>query len=190
MKNVSSFILLLIVLLAGCYTVIKHPPIQNNENPSFTHEVYLTDDCMSCHQNQSITFNQMRKPFSPQLDYIRSNHRWSYFYESPWWNREIFSSHAPVSGSGNTSPLLPTTSARNRFPGSGGSSSGASTTSITGGGSSGTHITGQGNQNSGNSTPQVKQREKENQPRTTIRGSGKSDGKSSSSRKAKRRKNK
>jgi hypothetical protein len=103
-----------LVFITGCFTIIKHPVIHDQENPDLSYNIYFSDDCSSCHS--SAPHNNI-----PNLDYINSSSRWNYFYEFPWWQRHQFyaSPSANQDSSGNGG--LPTTSARPRFPGQGNS---------------------------------------------------------------------
>ena len=186
MRKKIAAIVALFIVFTGCYTVIKHPKVIDAENPKFEHPVYFTDDCGSCHQNKAVSFAPMQQPYLPRLNYIHENERWSYFYESPWWNRDIFyqtSGGNYSSGAGN-SPL-PTTSARSRNPGVSGSASAPSQTIITSGGSSGSSSS---KQSGSSGQTSVRQSENSNSSRKATRGSGGS--KSSGSKKPTRRKNK
>jgi hypothetical protein len=107
------------VIMAGCYTVIKHPAVSDSDNASFQHPVYFSDDCNSCHTTDQPLLMTPQEEI-PRLNYIYNNDRWYYYYESPWWSRDIFyqSGGYPVNSGDNST--LPTTSARRRFPGAGG----------------------------------------------------------------------
>ena len=183
------FLTLVVILFAGCYTIMKHPDIVDEQNPKFHKEIYFNDDCSSCHQQQSNNLAGISQPYLPRLNYIHQNTRWSYFYELPWWNRAMFSTYKSSGGSGPAgSTVLPTTSARSRFPGATSGGSGASTTSITGSSSGGTRVTGTGSSSATNTTirtPQAKSGSKK-----TIIRSEKSGSKSKASRKVTRRKKK
>jgi hypothetical protein len=117
MLRVGYFVLTLIFALStGCYTVIKHPEVVDAENAEFSHEIYFSDDCGSCHQEKINNF-ALDNNYSPRLNYIQNNDRWHYYYQSPWWYRDIF---LPLPRTNNSSPennYLPTTSSRKRFPG-------------------------------------------------------------------------
>lgn len=178
-----------VIFLAGCYTIMKHPEIVDEQNPKFHKEIYFTDDCSSCHRQESNILAQVKQPYLPRLNYIHQNARWSYFYESPWWNRAMFSTYGSNNGSGSAnSSLLPTTSARSRFPGATNGGSGASTTRITGSGSGGTRVTGTGSSATTNTT--IRTPAPKSSSRKTIIRSKKSGSKSKASRKVTRRKKK
>jgi hypothetical protein len=142
-----------VVFITGCFTIIKHPVIHDEDNPDLSYNIYFSDDCNSCHSS-ALQNN------TPNLDYINSSPRWNYFYEFPWWQRHQFYTSPSVSQDSSGNGGLPTTSARPRFPGRGSSgqtgmpgsvsnpSSGSGNTPrITGGNSSATSKTTTENDN-------------------------------------------
>ena len=187
-------ILFLFFTFVGCYTIMKHPEVEYEDNPDFVHVIYFTDNCMDCHTQQDMALAPMQRPYLPRLDYIHRNERWSYYYEYPWWNREYFSGYA---GGGTASSqnggALPTTSSRGRFPGAGSGGINTSPGSVSSGGASGTSITGSGSSTGGSSQGTVRQGSSSNDSgaRSAIRGSGSNSNTKSSDRKTvKRRKKK
>lgn len=127
-----------ISLIAGCYTMVKHPVIQEKQDNDLVYNIYFTDDCASCHSVPAVSLR-------PNLNYINNSPRWNFFYEHPWWQQDIFYGSNPVSpDSGGANGGLPTTSARPRFPGSAGGPNDPPQTNIgtSSGGSSSTRISG------------------------------------------------
>jgi hypothetical protein len=117
MLRVGYFVLTLIfVLSTGCYTVIKHPGVVDAENAEFSHEIYFSDDCSSCHQENVDNF-VYQKNYSPHLNYIQNNDRWHHYYQTPWWYRDIFYTLPRMNNTPAGNNYLPTTSSRRRFPG-------------------------------------------------------------------------
>ncbi|GAB4380519.1 MAG: hypothetical protein Kow0042_30650 [Calditrichia bacterium] len=178
MKKRIAVFSVLFIFLVGCYTVIKHPAIMDEENPQYVRQIYFSNDCMSCHQEPDIILWGNPHPYLPRLNYINENERWDYYYHHPWWYRDMFYQGGGMSGNSSSDPL-PTTSARNRFPGSSNVSGGtppASSTSITGGGSSGgTRITGSGSQSGSSENSTVRDTKSSEESRKAIRGSGKTE---------------
>lgn len=177
MKYSFGALFFVFLFLSGCYTVIKHPVVVDRNNPQFKHQVYFSDDCQSCHGPDADRFALGDNKYLPRIDYINNNARWSYFYSSPWWMREMFLTPPPSAPQGKSSSLS-SSSARNRFPGaSSGSStiSSGSTTRIAGGGNSGSTVTrsktGTKTETSPASTLQRTQKQNEN-VREAVRGSG------------------
>ena len=107
------------VIMAGCYTVIKHPAVSDSDNASFQHPVYFSDDCNSCHSAELPLLMTPQQEL-PRLNYIYNNDRWYDYYESPWWSRDMFYESGGYSTNPDENTTLPTTSARRRFPGAGG----------------------------------------------------------------------
>ncbi len=185
----------LFLIISGCYTVIKHPAVVEEENPEFSHAVYFNDDCASCHDANQMALNSRDEQPLPRLNYIQGNDRWNYYYSSPWWLNDRFyhGSGSPAGASSGGNAPLPTTSARPRFPGNSGSSANMpSTTRISGGSSSGSssnRVTGNNTPGDSSSGPAVRgQSSGSSGARKATRGSGNSDSKSS--KKVNRRKQK
>ncbi len=198
MKVIIPFIAVL-MFLTGCYTVIKHPALTDSEDPQYEHPVYYNDDCSSCHADKTMDISPAPQTnYLPRLNYIYDNSRWNDYYSTPWWYRDMFyqsgGGHGGTVTSGDNG-TLPTTSARRRFPGAGGSNSGSGTmnnTSISGSTSGGTRITGsKSNTSQGNaSAGAVRQQQDNNGARKAIRGSGNSKSDSKDTSKVNRREKK
>ncbi len=173
---VRNIVLLLmgISLVAGCYTMVKHPVIQDQEDPDLHYNVYFSNDCSSCH---SVPLARSR----PNLNYINNSPRWSFFYQHPWWQREVFYQYGDAyPDSGDTNGGLPNTSARPRFPGANsgnGTTPPGSISSPSGGTTNTTRISGAKNttKTGGNNTGSTSGRRGQ-----TVTGSGSSGGSRSS----------
>lgn len=80
--------------VAGCYTLLKHPSVADEERPADTahaEAVTYADDCGSCHASPSYAaVHDYASPYRSSYD------RWYYYYEYPWWVRY----YAPASGDG------------------------------------------------------------------------------------------
>lgn len=189
------FVIFTFFIMVGCYTVIKHPPISETGKSNFQHHIYFSDDCGSCHKVANQPFNLTPREQLPRLNYIYSNDRWYYYYESPWWSRDVFyqTGNYPENSTGNST--LPTTSARRRFPGAGGNNQYVPSNPVSSGGTvqgSSTRISTKGNSSSNDSSSSnksnVSQRKKTSSTRDAQRGKGDDNTGSNSSRKVKRKK--
>ncbi len=198
MQKFFVYLMGLVIVLSGCYTVIKHPKVKKTQDSKFSHEVYFTDNCVSCHGNTVAELHPASKPYLPRLDYIRENNRWNYFYQYPWWYRSMFSQYSGAANAGDQGDdFLPTTSSRPRFPGSGNSGNRQNNSRWISGGSgssSSTKATRNRTQDSvtdenKNSSVRGKSSNKSN-ARKATRGSGESGSNSDDSKKANRRKKK
>jgi hypothetical protein len=73
----------MIVALAGCYTLLKHPRFEtedsHGEAASATRITYA-DDCASCHESNAYVAAHGYEA-SPTHAYDR----WYHYYEYPWW---------------------------------------------------------------------------------------------------------
>ncbi len=187
MRYFAGALVLVAFFLTGCYTVIRHPLVVDRDNPQFKHQVYFSDDCQRCHGPGFDMVVSGTNRYLPRMDYINNNERWSYFYTSPWWMREMFLTPPPALPTGKSSSLS-TSSARSRFPGANSGSttfSPGSSTRIAGGGNSGSTVTrsttGTKTQTATSTTLRRTQKQNEN-IREAVRGSGNS--KTTTSRKA------
>lgn len=189
----AFLVVFLFLFLNGCYTVLKHPPVQDPENPEYSYLIDYSDNCADCHANRAPIMSPARQTLLlPRTNYIYENQRWEYFYQFPWWTRPMFSGAATAGSGGSGSQALPTTSARRRFPGAGGSGSPPSGGIITGGGSGGTVVgkTGQSGKSGSSSGTNIRQKAKGASGRSAIRGSGKKGQSSDNGKKVNRRKKK
>ncbi len=88
MKGVAVLALGFSLLFAGCYTLLKHPRVQNEDSAVFadSHDaqgVLPSDDCMRCHDAARSYYNETL----PYGTYYRGRSRsWLYYYDTPWWS--------------------------------------------------------------------------------------------------------
>ena len=67
-----------ILTLAGCYTILKHPEVQEN----YTSTDYQ-HDCVRCHADyQEYPYGYF---YGDYPDYWWSAPRWGHYYAYPWW---------------------------------------------------------------------------------------------------------
>lgn len=81
MKNIVliiGLIITLIILLSGCYTILKHPAAEEN----YTSHDYQAD-CVSCHAD----YNEYPYGYfyGQYPDYWWTTPRWGRYYAYPWW---------------------------------------------------------------------------------------------------------
>ncbi len=66
----------LVVSLAGCYTVLRHPTGTDTvADPAYSSSGYRT--CADCHADATY--------YHPYYSYGSSHYRWNDYYGSPWW---------------------------------------------------------------------------------------------------------
>jgi len=190
-KGLALF-LVFFFAITGCYTVIKHPGVEDAEHSQYNRQVYFSDNCMDCHQNDPGVAVPVNHPYLPRLNYIQKSERWNYFYQNPWWYRDIFYSTSPGGGNNNSgsSSNLPTTSARSRFPGTGNRASANTSTRITGGSNSGSTTAGTGTTSGTNQQGDVREKSGKSTAREAIRGTGDSKKNNTKPKKVERRKKK
>lgn len=71
----------LLLLTAGCYTVLQHPT-----GSSVAHESSTYRSCADCHADAAYYH-----PYShPYYSYGRSQYGWRDYYGSPWWNNDYW----------------------------------------------------------------------------------------------------
>lgn len=94
-------IISVLLLFAGCYTVLVHPEIENKDENGYTYydDVKFYDDCSSCHKD--ITPNHFESPeilkshpsysnfgYYDFNDYYYNDSyygNFGYYYNAPWW---------------------------------------------------------------------------------------------------------
>ncbi|MCA9730561.1 hypothetical protein KC799_00430 [candidate division KSB1 bacterium] len=84
--HLSIAFLLIFLIFSGCYTLLKHPTLQNDQHRTNTlgevEGIEYRSDCIQCHVSSSDYYN-------PTLSYghyyNNSSDRWLYYYDSPWW---------------------------------------------------------------------------------------------------------
>ncbi len=75
-----------VMAFAGCYTLLKHPRVQNESSALFegnhAAEVLPSDDCLQCHDQSHSYYN----PTLPYGTYYQGRSRdWLFYYDTPWW---------------------------------------------------------------------------------------------------------
>ncbi len=96
---VTLCLCLCLSLGSGCYTVLRHPAVDDAEAPV---ELGVTEDCRACHTGgvgNLVAWSPM--PCAPQ---------WQTFYEQPWWERVAagnarIGTRAEGAGMANNRPL-------------------------------------------------------------------------------------
>jgi hypothetical protein len=75
----KKFLILMLVLFAGCYTIIKHPSIDYTDSSGevYTLHVSYRSDCASCHSSSELFYFYS---FIPS----HNSSPWAY-YNMPWW---------------------------------------------------------------------------------------------------------
>jgi hypothetical protein len=66
----------LLVSLAGCYTVLRHPT-GSDVTADLAHSSYGYRSCSDCHADASY--------YHPYYRYGSNSYRWNSYYGSPWW---------------------------------------------------------------------------------------------------------
>jgi hypothetical protein len=119
----SAFLLVIAVAaataLAGCYTVLKHPPTLNLAGGADSG----VGDCYQCHSTEGPA-HAYDPLFAAGFDYF--NDYWYPFYAYPWWYREYWYhdryDHAGGGGgAGSDNPIPQEKDSRRRLWGRGGS---------------------------------------------------------------------
>ena len=86
----------IVLLLSGCYTLLKHPRIADESTAArFAHDAEITpnDDCIRCHQEPQTYYNATL-PYSSY--YRSSSSAWLYYYDTPWWVEPYYYGGAAV----------------------------------------------------------------------------------------------
>lgn len=76
MKKLLSFIL---ILLGGCYTIIKHPDVNfvDSAGETYTSHISYKSNCVECHSSSDVVYFYNLVP-------AHTSSLWSY-YNTPWW---------------------------------------------------------------------------------------------------------
>lgn len=91
-----------LILLNGCYTVLRHPPVQRESYLSS--EITHRDACNSCHTGFGVF--SYEDPLRPAPPYTTPKLQdWNYYYHYPWWLDDVYYSQS--SRSGETENPLP-----------------------------------------------------------------------------------
>lgn len=77
--------------MSGCYTLLKHPTLQNDtrqrNNFDEVKPVQYRSDCIQCHTNSADYYN---RTLSYGKYYHDRSDRWLFYYDSPWWVRPFY----------------------------------------------------------------------------------------------------
>jgi hypothetical protein len=86
------FITVIIIFLAGCYTVLQHPDVVNTDENgnSYYGQVDYSSDCMKCHAN---AHTEVAYDYNRYNSYYYQNvnnpdpgpQSWIGYYQIPWW---------------------------------------------------------------------------------------------------------
>jgi hypothetical protein len=91
-----SIPLLLLLAASGCYTVLRHPSVEEDEFETTSHaydDPGRVQNCSACHS----TWDFGRRPYLPPNDY----------YQEPWWRRVAARPHVESGGMLNDRPRPP-----------------------------------------------------------------------------------
>jgi len=92
MKTKIYITIILMATFSGCYTVLQHPDVPNQDAKGnvYHQNIYASDDCYSCHTEraeQTYDYDRYNDYYSNSLsgnEYsVRS--RWDSYYSVPWW---------------------------------------------------------------------------------------------------------
>lgn len=96
----AIFLLFVSVMSAGCYTVLRHPPVEREKYlPS---EITHRDACNSCHQGFGLFSyrNPGEVPYYPERF-----EDWNFYYTYPWWLDDVYYSLSGAEKSETETPL-------------------------------------------------------------------------------------
>ncbi len=86
--------LLLVVIISGCYTVLRHPEVPNEDEFGnvYHQNINTGDNCYSCHaqkNNQIYDYDRYMNYYSNSgyNDNYEIQNRWDSYYSVPWWFR-------------------------------------------------------------------------------------------------------
>ncbi len=93
-----------LILMTGCYTLLKHPTLQNDSRQSNSfgevEPVQYRSDCIQCHVSSEDYYNST---LSYGHYYQQSSDRWLFYYDSPWWVQPFYyGGSSATEGSGQT----------------------------------------------------------------------------------------
>ena len=90
--KISFMIILLATVVSGCYTVLQHPEVPNQDQMGnvYHQNVNTGDNCYSCHAEKADQINDYDRYmnyYSNSVDVDRYNvqSRWDSYYSVPWW---------------------------------------------------------------------------------------------------------
>ena len=101
MKRLSvplwTLLILVILVLAGCYTMVKHPTGREVVyEGSYDHGTY-DQGCIDCHPDAAY--------YHPYYGYARSHYWWNGYYGYPWWYYDCWWWYWCDSGGGSGVPV-------------------------------------------------------------------------------------
>lgn len=106
MKKINFAVILFALftmVLSGCYTLLKHPTLQNDQQRRNSlgevENIEYRSDCIQCHVNSSDYYNES---LSYGHYYNKSSSRWLYYYDSPWWVQPYY--YGSSAGESNETP--------------------------------------------------------------------------------------
>lgn len=118
LKIGSGYLILLVVIigLAGCYTVLRHPSVAEEETGVVYENRISGVSCTDCHNNEydhrwmsphGWGYGYWGSGYSPYYYYGYSG--WNNYYYNPWWNGWWYYNPYPYypSGGGNSVPGAP-----------------------------------------------------------------------------------
>ena len=86
-RHLLSALVVLVTLLSGCYTVLRHPPVQRESYLSS--EITHRDACNSCHTGFGVF--SYEDPLRPAPPYTSPKLQdWNYYYHYPWWLDDVY----------------------------------------------------------------------------------------------------
>ncbi len=85
--KIAAVLILSAVTLSGCYTVLRHPPVQRESYLSS--EITHRDTCNSCHRGFGVF--SYKDPYKVEYPYTSEKLQdWNYFYHYPWWLDDVY----------------------------------------------------------------------------------------------------
>ncbi len=80
-----------IVIISGCYTVLRHPEVPNQDEMGnvYHQNINPEDNCYSCHSQRTDMVSDYDRYMNYYSDYNTNNYypqnRWDSYYNVPWW---------------------------------------------------------------------------------------------------------
>lgn len=105
MQSRFGYLIILVpVVAAGCYTITKHPQVE--QESYLSSEITHREVCTNCHSGYGkFTYEnpyRLRRPFeSPNLS------NWNDYYHYPWWADAFYYPEHRNSGAAETLPIDP-----------------------------------------------------------------------------------
>jgi hypothetical protein len=92
------WIAFLVCAASGCYTVLRHPRVEDDDSTSAFAAVAAVDDCRACHTGGA---------WDPWFEPIPCPPAWTAYYREPWWTRAQGRAHPQGGGLTNDRPRPP-----------------------------------------------------------------------------------